>query len=102
MTLAMSAASSQDVAQALRTMEAALASARPGDPQQYVPYLRAAIAYWRLKEEGARLSGDAADELEAVAQRITFENQFREVCGRSFHTINDAITYEEVLNLRIE
>jgi hypothetical protein len=91
----MSAASNQDVAQALRTMEAALGNA-PSDPQQYAPYLRAAIAYWRLREEDARSKGDAAIELEAVAQRITFENDFREVSGRSYHSVNDAITYEEV------
>jgi hypothetical protein len=102
MAVAMGTATNHDLVQALRTMEVAQTNANPGDPRQYVPYLRAAISYWRLKEENARSSGDPATELDAVAQRITLENQFREVCGRSFHTINDAITYEEVLILRVE
>jgi hypothetical protein len=98
----MSATSNQDVAQAQRTMEAAFAKAQPSDPQQYAPYLRAAITYWRLREEDARSRGDAAVELEAVARRIRFEDRFREVSGRSFHTVNDAISYEEVLNSRVK
>lgn len=79
-------------------MEGAAAKA-PGSPNAFSPYLRAAIVYWRLQEEAARSAGSVKVEVEAVAERITAEDAFRDIAGRSFNTVIDAITLDEVLDL---
>jgi hypothetical protein len=77
-------------------MEAAAKKAPGGSVETYAPYLRAAIAYWRLKEKS---TDDMAAQVEAVTRRITLEEQFRGVAGRSYHTVTDAITAADVAAL---
>jgi len=80
---------------ARRTMEAA-ADKAAGPTEQFAPYLRAAIAYWRLQEDAAQNAGDMTAHLEAVTQRINHEDSFRRVAGRSYHTVTDAISLDDV------
>ena len=68
-----------------------------GPVESFAPYLRAAIAYWRLQEEA--LQGDMTAQVEAVTQRITHEDAFRWVTGRSYHTVTDAISFDDVNSL---
>jgi len=84
-----------EVEQARRTMQAA-ADKAAGPTDQFAPFLRAAIAYWRVKEDAAQKAGDMTAHLEAVTQRITHEDSFRRVAGRSYHTVTDAISFDDV------
>jgi hypothetical protein len=83
---------------ARQIMQSAAAKA-PGDPESFAPYLRAAIAYWRQQEEAAQEAGDMTAQVEAVTQRVECEDRFRDIAGRSYHTVSDAITYEQVMAL---
>ncbi len=77
-----------------------LAAAKaPGDVNSFAPYLRAAITYWRMRAEAAQESDDASALVEATTERIVCEDQFREITGRSFHLIVDAIAYDELSSL---
>jgi hypothetical protein len=78
------------LAEAEKTMAIAAAKA-PASVESFVPYLKAAIAYWRLKEEAAREVEDMNGHLEAVTQRLTLEERFREIVGRSYNVTTDAI-----------
>jgi hypothetical protein len=82
------------LASAEQTMAIAAAKA-PASVESFVPYLKAAIAYWRLKEEEAREVEDMSGHLEAVTQRLTLEERFREIVGRSYNVTTDAISLAE-------
>ncbi len=84
------------VAHARQIMDAVAAKAPAGGVESFAPYLRAAITYWRFVEESARAARDMQAELDAVALRITSEDRFRRVEGRSFNTVADAITIDDV------
>ncbi len=86
------------IAEAERTMRLAVTKA-PGDPTSFAPYLRAAINLWRLRAEAAQQSDDASALVEATTERIICEDHFREITGRSFHLVEDAISYADVLLL---
>jgi hypothetical protein len=88
----------QAIAESERVMQAAAAKA-PGDVDQFAPYLRAAIIYWRLRAEAAQAADDSEALVEATTERITYEDLFRDATGRSFHTTNDAIDYADVVAL---
>jgi hypothetical protein len=86
------------IAEAERTMTAAAAKA-PADPMTFTPYLRAAIGYWRLREEAARVADESAAYLEATTERILCEDQFRLLVGRSFHLKDDHISFSDAAAL---
>jgi len=81
---------------AREAMTAAAVKAPGHEPFQFAPYLRAAITFWRLQEEAAQSAGDMTAHVEAVAERITHEDHFRRISGRSFHTVNDAISLDDI------
>jgi hypothetical protein len=81
-------------ADAEQTMAIAAAKA-PASVESFVPYLKAAIAYWRLKEEAAQESDDMDGHVEAVTQRLILEERFREVVGRNHNAAIDAISLFE-------
>jgi hypothetical protein len=85
-------------AEAERTMAAAAAKA-PADPMEFLPYVRAAIVYWRSREEESRLADEATAYLEATTERIICEDQFRSIAGRSFHLTDDHISFADVAAL---
>jgi hypothetical protein len=78
-----------------QTMVIAAAKAL-GPVESFVPYLRAAIAYWRLKEHAAQDNEDMVGHVEAVTQRLTFEEKFREATGHNYNAAMDAISLAEV------
>jgi hypothetical protein len=86
------------LASAEQTMAIAAAKA-PASVESFVPYLKAAIAYWRLKEQVAQNAEDMDVHVEAVTQRLTLEERFREVVGRSYLPTMDAISLAEVAAL---
>ena len=77
-------------------MLAAADKAPSGQRDLFAPYLRAAIIFWRLQEEAAQESDDMTAQVDAVAERITCEEHFRSVAGRSFHTETDAVSLDDV------
>jgi hypothetical protein len=81
-----------------QTMAIAAAKA-PASVESFVPYLKAAIAYWRLKEEAAQDAEDMDGHVEAVTQRLALEERFREIVGRSYHPAMDAISLADVTGL---
>jgi hypothetical protein len=81
----------EQLASAEQTMAIAAAKA-PASVESFVPYLKAAIAYWRLKEEAAQEVEDMDRHVEAVTHRLTLEERFREVVGRDYHASTDAIS----------
>ncbi len=86
----------ESLVQARQSMLAAADKAPSGQRDSFAPYLRAAIIFWRLQEQAAQESSDMTAQVEAVAERITCEEHFRNIVGRSFHTVTDAISYDDI------
>jgi hypothetical protein len=76
-----------EIAKALGPSNASLVS--------FLPYLRAAIPYFRLLADAS----DPEVAVDAITKRIECEDAFRKQAGRSFLTEQDRLSYEEALAL---
>jgi hypothetical protein len=84
----------EKIANAEQAMAIAAAKA-PSSVELFVPYLKAAIAYWRLKEHAAEEVEDMDGHVEAVTNRLMLEERFREVVGRGYNAAKDGIPLAE-------
>jgi hypothetical protein len=70
-------------------------SKAPATPEEFLPYLRAAIQYWSAVETDAIDRDDTRVAFTATGQRLEFEASFQKL-GRKFNPQTDGITSGEV------
>jgi hypothetical protein len=77
--------------------EAAKKKAPHGEPAEtFLPFVRAACAYWDQLESDAIEQDNTALAFTATSQRLEFGRSFRELTGRDFDLAQDKIEQAEV------
>ena len=81
-----------------RHLARAAKAAAPGDPLQYLPYLRAGIQYWDACVRQAFDDDKPAASAQAIQEKAEFERSFRRLTGREFDPVADRIGPEDLID----
>ena len=81
-----------------RRLARAAKAAAPGDPLQYLPYVRAGIQYWADRSRQAFGDDQLAATARAIQEKSEFERSFQRLTGRAFDPVADRIGPEDLLD----